>query len=115
MADLHMTHTPDMPTRQTCGAWLALRREIIELQDLKRKVQVRADGAGSVGPEGRGKRSHKGKVGVANTASLGSTLVLPCNQQCMTAGVLMVVLFSASCPPTFDTSARFRHLRSRLE
>lgn len=63
LADLGMTHTPDMPTRETCGAWLALRREIIELQDLKRKVQVRADGAGSVGPEGRGKRSQKGKVG----------------------------------------------------
>lgn len=62
LTDLNMTTTPDMPTRETCGAWLALRREIIELQDLKRKVQVRADGAGSVGPEGRGKRTHKGKV-----------------------------------------------------
>ena len=69
LADLHMTNTPDMPTRETCGAWLALRREIIELQDLKRKVQVRADGQGSVGPEGRGKRSHKGKVGVAGISS----------------------------------------------
>ena len=69
LADLHMTNTPDMPTRETCGAWLALRREIIELQDLKRKVQVRADGQGSVGPEGRGKRSHKGKVGVVATSS----------------------------------------------
>ena len=64
-----MTNTPDMPTRETCGAWLALRREIIELQDLKRKVQVRADGAGSVGPEGRGKRSHKGKVGAKPSLS----------------------------------------------
>ena len=65
LADLNMTNTPDMPTRETCGAWLALRKEIIELQDLKRKVQGRADGAGSVGPEGRGKRSHKGKVGIS--------------------------------------------------
>lgn len=62
LADLGMTATPDMSTRETCGAWLALRREIIDLNDLKRRVQVRADGAGSVGPEGRGKRTHKGKV-----------------------------------------------------
>ena len=62
LADLGMSTTPDMSTRETCGAWLALRREIIELNDLKRRMQVRADGAGSVGPEGRGKRTHKGKV-----------------------------------------------------
>ena len=62
LADLGMSTTPDMSTRETCGAWLALRREIIDLNDLKRRVQVRADGAGSVGPEGRGKRTHKGKV-----------------------------------------------------
>lgn len=57
-----MTNTPDMSTRETCGAWLALRRDIVELQELKRKVQVRADGARGDGPEGRGKRTHKGKV-----------------------------------------------------
>ncbi len=62
LADLSMTSTPDMPTRETCGAWLALRRDVVELQDLKRKVQVRADGARGDGPEGRGKRTHKGKV-----------------------------------------------------
>ena len=62
LAGLGMSSTPDMSTRETCGAWLALRRETIDLNDLKRRVQVRADGAGSVGPEGRGKRTHKGKV-----------------------------------------------------
>ena len=77
LADLGMTATPDMSTRETCGAWLALRRETIDLNDLKRRVQVRADGAGSVGPEGRGKRTHKGKV--TRLAPLCSSLA---QQQC---------------------------------
>jgi hypothetical protein len=60
LTELGLTNSPEMPTRATCGAWLALRLEIIALQDLKRRMQARSQADG--GAEGRGKRTHKGKV-----------------------------------------------------
>jgi hypothetical protein len=52
--------SPDMPTRATCGAWLALRLEVIGLQEFRKRLNSRA--AADAGVEGRGKRTHKGKV-----------------------------------------------------
>lgn len=61
LIDVGIGNTPEMPTRETCGAWLMLRMEVIALQEAKKRLQNRALGeAGN--PEGRGKRAHKGKV-----------------------------------------------------
>lgn len=64
MAELGCANGPEVPTRATCGAWLALRLEAIAALELKKHVQARlaGDGPGSAGPEGRGKRAHKTKV-----------------------------------------------------
>ena len=65
MADLGVSaNGPEVPTRATCGAWLALRLEAIAALDLKKRLHARltGDAPGSAGPEGRGKRAHKGKV-----------------------------------------------------
>lgn len=61
LTDVGIANSPEMPTRETCGAWLMLRMEVIALQEAKKRLQNRALGeAGN--PEGRGKRAHKGKV-----------------------------------------------------
>lgn len=65
MADLGVSaNGPEVPTRATCGAWLALRLEAIAALELKKRLHARltGDAPGSAGPEGRGKRAHKGKV-----------------------------------------------------
>ncbi|CAL8472085.1 g11627 [Coccomyxa elongata] len=61
LTDVGIANSPEMPTRETCGAWLMLRMEVIALQEAKKRLQNRALGeAGN--PEGRGKRAHKGKA-----------------------------------------------------
>ena len=38
MAELGVSGPPDIATRATCGAYLALRAEVIALQELKRRL-----------------------------------------------------------------------------
>ncbi|KAK9805209.1 hypothetical protein WJX72_006091 [[Myrmecia] bisecta] len=65
LTELGIPGPPTVPTRAVCGAWLALRAEVIAMQDLKRRLLNRQAAEGTLGgggPEGRGKRAHKGKA-----------------------------------------------------
>ena len=37
-ADLQVADPPKMGTRSVCGTWLAMRREIIEMMEIKSKL-----------------------------------------------------------------------------
>jgi hypothetical protein len=65
LVEVGVTASPEMPTRETCGAWLMLRMEVIALQEAKKRLQNRAQAESGGNPEGRGKRAHKGKVRLA--------------------------------------------------
>ncbi|KAK9905816.1 hypothetical protein WJX75_006806 [Coccomyxa subellipsoidea] len=62
LVEVGVTASPEMPTRETCGAWLMLRMEVIALQEAKKRLQNRAQAESGGNPEGRGKRAHKGKA-----------------------------------------------------
>lgn len=63
LSEVGVVATPEMPTRETCGAWLMLRTEVIALVEArKRLANNRAAAEAGGNPEGRGKRAHKGKV-----------------------------------------------------
>ena len=55
-ADLHVAEPPKIGTRAVCATWLALRAEIIEMLELKNKLNTvqRATGSGAF-PEVRKK------------------------------------------------------------
>ena len=41
LAEVGCAASPEVPTRATCGAWLALRQEVIALQETKKRLQAR--------------------------------------------------------------------------
>lgn len=43
LIELGVDNGPVVTTRATCGAWLALRAEIIAMMDLKRRLQNRSE------------------------------------------------------------------------
>ncbi len=65
LGEVGATASPEMPTRETCGAWLMLRMEVIALQEARKRLLARNAAEAGGNPEGRGKRAHKGKVGPA--------------------------------------------------
>ena len=76
MAELGVANGPEVPTRATCGAWLALRLEAIAMLELKKRLQARLAGDGA-GPEGRGKRTHKAKARAFRTEWNEAPLLAP--------------------------------------
>jgi len=49
LAELGIKGAPCVPTRAVCGAWLSLRAEVIQVLELKKKVQTKQGSAGSLG------------------------------------------------------------------
>lgn len=54
LAELGIKGPPAVPTRSVCGAWLALRAEVIQVLELKKRLQNRQGNAGGAGEDKRG-------------------------------------------------------------
>ncbi|KAK9836548.1 hypothetical protein WJX74_002878 [Apatococcus lobatus] len=63
LAELGPKGEPICATQATCAAYLALRADIVQMLELRKRLQHRqAAEASQGGSEGRGRRAHKGKV-----------------------------------------------------
>ncbi|KAL3131021.1 hypothetical protein ABBQ38_000343 [Trebouxia sp. C0009 RCD-2024] len=62
MLELGVPGPPSVPTRATCGAYLALRAEVIAMLELRKTLQHRQAGEGGPGSDNRGRRAAKGKA-----------------------------------------------------
>ena len=63
LAELGPKGEPVCATQATCAAYLALRADIVQMLELRKRLQHRqAAEASQGGSEGRGRRAHKGKV-----------------------------------------------------
>ncbi len=63
LAELGPKGEPICATQASCAAYLALRADIVQMLELRKRLQHRqAAEASQGGSEGRGRRAHKGKV-----------------------------------------------------
>ncbi|DBA74706.1 hypothetical protein WJX79_003116 [Trebouxia sp. C0005] len=62
MSELGVPGPPAVPTRATCGAYLALRAEVIAMLEMRKTLQHRQAGEGGPGSDSRGRRAAKGKA-----------------------------------------------------
>lgn len=65
-ADLHVAEPPKIGTRAVCGTWLALRAEIIEVLEMRNKLNTVQRVSGPAYSNDARKKLPKGKVSNTN-------------------------------------------------